>query len=135
MMMIGGEGCKDADPDKPKHCPQQKDNEYRSEASLYSIVSSPMMIGTDIRDMTPIMKECLLNKELIAIKQDYLAKPGDQINDNTWVRRLSNGNIVVAVTNMDSKGKRLSIDFTTVGRAASAADVRDVWAKQTLRAV
>lgn len=32
-------------------------------------VSSPMMVGTDIRLMTPIMKELLLNKETIAINQ------------------------------------------------------------------
>ena len=36
-----------------------------------------MMIGTDIRLMTPIMKELLLNEESIAINQDYLAVPGD----------------------------------------------------------
>merc|ERR1712228_607242 len=100
MMMIGGEGCeKDTDPNKPQHCPQQTDNEYRSEASLYAIVSSPMMVGTDIRYMTPIMEECLLNKELIEINQDHLATPGDQIDGNTWVRRLSTGNMAVAMTN------------------------------------
>jgi alpha-galactosidase len=32
------------------------------------VVSSPMMVGTDIRLMTPIMKELLLNDEMIAIK-------------------------------------------------------------------
>ena len=41
---------------------------HRTEASLYAVVSSPMMVGTDIRLMTPIMKELLLNDEMIAIK-------------------------------------------------------------------
>merc|ERR1712139_698683 len=35
------------------------------------------MIGTDVRLMTPIMKELLLNEEAIAINQDYEAVPGD----------------------------------------------------------
>merc|ERR1719498_469413 len=61
----------------PKHCPGQSDVEYRTEASLWAVVSSPMMIGTDIRLMTPIMKELLLNTEAIAINQDYEAVPGD----------------------------------------------------------
>eukprot|EP01043_Picozoa_sp_COSAG02_P113422 COSAG02_NODE_49670_length_325_cov_0.911504_1_plen_66_part_10 len=52
---------------------------YRTEASLYSVVSSPMMIGTDIRLMTPLMKELLLNEESIAINQDWLAPPGDAV--------------------------------------------------------
>merc|ERR1719246_394628 len=88
MLMIGGEGCEDQGTGGssdtghwnwtvPKHCPGQTDNEYRTEMSLYTVVSSPLMIGTDIRLMTPIMKELLLNKEAIAINQDYEAVPGD----------------------------------------------------------
>merc|ERR1712151_1306640 len=49
------------------------------EMSLYTVLSSPLMIGTDIRLMTPIMKELLLNKEAIAINQDYEAVPGDAV--------------------------------------------------------
>lgn len=90
MMMTGGEGCKDQGTGGsgesghwnwtvPKHCPGHTDNEYRSEASFYVVVSSPMMVGTDIRLMTPIMKELLLNDEAIAINQDYLATPGDAV--------------------------------------------------------
>lgn len=88
MMMTGGEGCKDqgegGSSDKghwnwtvPEHCPGHTDDEYRTEASMYVIVSSPMMVGTDIRLMTPIMKELLLNEEAIAINQDHEATPGD----------------------------------------------------------
>ena len=36
-----------------------------------------MMVGNDLRLMTPIMKELLLNEEAIAITQDYEATPGD----------------------------------------------------------
>ena len=88
MIMTGGEGCKEqctgskndtgvCDFKTPKHCPGQTDNEYRTEASLYTVVSSPIMVGTDIRLMTPIMKELLLNPESIAINQDADAVPGD----------------------------------------------------------
>ena len=60
--MTGGEGCADqcigsrndtgvCDFKTPKHCPGQTDNEYRTEASLYTVVSSPIMVGTDIRLM------------------------------------------------------------------------------------
>merc|ERR1719469_270309 len=91
MLMIGGEGCEDQGTGGssdtghwnwavPKHCPGQTDNEYRTEASLYTVASSPLMIGTDIRLMTPIMKELLLNEEAIAINQDYEAVPGDALH-------------------------------------------------------
>ena len=32
----------------PEHRPGQSDVEYRTEASMYVIVSSPMMVGTDL---------------------------------------------------------------------------------------
>ena len=65
--MTGGQGCQDqgtgGSSDKghwnwttPKHCPGMTDAEYRTEASMYAVVASPMMVGTDIRLMTPIMK-------------------------------------------------------------------------------
>jgi hypothetical protein len=41
------------------------------------MVSSPLMVGTDIRLLTPIMKELLLNPEAIAINQDFLSTPAD----------------------------------------------------------
>ena len=86
MMMTGGQGCeqpgpnipnsswpgKDGpvpipsmDPDKPCHDPGSSDAEYRTEGATYAISSSPMMIGTDIRLMTPIMKQVILNPSLI----------------------------------------------------------------------
>jgi alpha-galactosidase len=216
MMMIGGEGCKDqgdgGDDDthhwnwtEPKHCPGQTDNEYRTEMSLYTVVSSPLMIGTDIRLMTPIMKELLLNTEAIAINQDYQAVPGDaqpackgpvpetcsvslekQIsnekcvagknfgcNDGTskmwiedgcrgeftcngnsgivcdvkggqhvececaadggevWVRRLTDGDLAIAMPNLDSKPANLSICFDALDYGETA-HVRDIWKKKDL---
>eukprot|EP00729_Bicosta_minor_P015301 gene15301-16152_t len=90
MMMTGGQGCESQGTGGkgesghwnwtvPEHCPGMTDAQYRTEASLYVIVSSPMMIGTDLRLMTPIMKELLLNEEAIAINQDYMATPGDAV--------------------------------------------------------
>lgn len=148
MMMIGGEGCKDqgdgGDDDthhwnwtEPKHCPGQTDNEYRTEMSLYTIVSSPLMIGTDIRLMTPIMTELLLNTEAIAINQDYQAVPGDaqpackDSDDEVWVRRLTNGDLAVAMTNLGKEPANLTICFDALDYGEKA-HVRDVWKKKDL---
>ena len=53
-----------------------------------------MMIGTDIRDMTPIMQETILNSEAIAIQQDYKSPPGVAVKSTCggstiWVKTLS----------------------------------------------
>ena len=40
-----------------EHCPGQTDTEYRTEFSMWSIAASSLIVATDIRNMTDIMKE------------------------------------------------------------------------------
>eukprot|EP00041_Stephanoeca_diplocostata_P018620 m.390962 g.390962 ORF g.390962 m.390962 type:complete len:408 (-) comp21066_c0_seq2:315-1538(-) len=133
MMMTGGQGCALYDPHKPKHCQLQTDNEYRTEVSLYSVLSSPMMIGTDIRDMTSIMNETLLNRDMLAINQDYKAVPGTNVSScgkQAWVRHLSNGNVAVAIPNLDIGMATMSVCFKDIGwTGGNTAHVRNVWKK------
>jgi alpha-galactosidase len=149
MMMTGGQGCKDQGTGGggesghwnwtvPKHCPGHTDDEYRSEASFYVVVSSPMMVGTDIRLMTPIMKELLLNDEAIAINQDYLATPGDAVpacgtTGEVWLRKLSDGDFAIAMPNLGKEEAELSFCLDTLGWPhGDTAHVRNVWAKKDL---
>ena len=44
--------------------------EYRTHFSLWAMLNSPLMIGCDIRSMSPETKETLLNPEIIAVNQD-----------------------------------------------------------------
>lgn len=53
--MTGGEGCPDNAP--MAHCPGQTDVEYRTEFTMWCMISSPLIVATDIRNMTAIMKE------------------------------------------------------------------------------
>ena len=39
------------------HCPGQTDNEYRTEFSLWCLMAAPLLVDTDVRNMTDIMKE------------------------------------------------------------------------------
>jgi alpha-galactosidase len=137
MLMTGGEGCgspEHPDPDTPAHCPKMTDNEYRSEFTLYAIQGSPMLVGTDIRDMTPVMKELMLNREALEINQDWRSKGGDVVAttcgpaDKTYLRRLSDGRFAVAVLNAESAAKDVTVcvgDFAWPHGTEAA--VRDVW--------
>ena len=51
------------------------DNEYRMQFSLWCLAGTPLIMGSDIRDIPPQMEELLLNKELIAINQDPECRP------------------------------------------------------------
>jgi hypothetical protein len=38
------------------------------------VAASPLLVSTDLRNMTAIMKDLLLNKEVLAVHQDLLGK-------------------------------------------------------------
>ena len=83
MMMTGGQGCEQVDPkhpltpdpDKPCHAPGCTDAEYRTEGATYAVSASPMMIGTDIRLMTPIMKQVLCPTALLYTEEGRCTAP------------------------------------------------------------
>jgi len=77
FLMTGGAGCNNFE--AGDHCAGQTDAEYRTQFSVYAIAASPLIIGTDIRNMTQIMKDALLNKELLAVNQDFEARAGDLV--------------------------------------------------------
>jgi hypothetical protein len=144
MMMVGGEGCETTggpdggpDPMRPTHCPGQTDEEYRSEGALYAMVSSPMMVGTDIRNMTKVMKEVLLNPALIAIQQDttHTFQQGLSGGLPTWTRRLSGGKLAVAVLNNNSYDVEAAAVFPDLGWAESDARVSDIFKQKDLGVV
>jgi len=98
-----------------------------------------MMVGTDIRLMTPIMKELLLNDEAIAINQDYEAIPGDVekgcdgSEQEVWVRRLTNGDFAIALPNWGDADEEMSFCLETIQWPHGAqAQARNVWAKKDL---
>lgn len=132
MMMTGGQGCSVYDPAIPKHCPGQSDDEYRTEASLYGLLGSPMLVGTDIRDFTDIMKELLLNDDLLLINQDFPYTPAEVITTcgefTAYKRPLSDGRVAVAVMNLDDDTTTVSICLGDIG-SSGTWNVRDVWAK------
>ena len=53
------QGCKNGR--VMEHCPGQTDAEYRTEFSLWSIAASNLLVATDIRNMTDIMKQVPLS--------------------------------------------------------------------------
>ena len=48
-------GC--TPPVKFVHCPGMTDTEYRTEFSIWCILAAPLLVATDVRNLTDIMKE------------------------------------------------------------------------------
>jgi len=73
----------------------------RTEYSLWAMWSAPLLIATDVRNLTAEKASILLNKEAIAINQDALAHAADRLRNDSatgeqlWARPLANGDRAV----------------------------------------
>ena len=132
FLMTGGAGCKPWS--TGAHCPGQSDDEYKSEFAIWSIRQSPLIVDTDLTEMTPVMKKSLLNPELIALHQNTDTPPGHLINSmgcldlfkcQIWGRKLSDDKWLVAMVNMHKKARKMKLHFSELGLGKSA--VRDLW--------
>jgi len=58
--------------------------------AIWSIMASPLIMGNDLRKIESKFKEILLNREVIAVNQDLLGKPGIRITEKgkceVWAR-------------------------------------------------
>lgn len=93
--------------------------EQKSHFALWCIMSSPLFLGNDPRNMTPDEKAIVTNELAILINQD----PGEQgkrvkIKGNTevWVKKLKNDSVAVLLLNRDSnKSKNVKFSLRELG--------------------
>lgn len=136
VLTTGGEGCKDQ-PNTTLHCPGQTNNEYLTEISLWTLNQSPLLVATDIRNMTSIMNIGLLNANISRIHQDTRTPPGRHIGywpctkDLTcslWARHMIDGSVIVGLLNSGAKEETIQIDFSTIGwQNDTAVNVYNIW--------
>lgn len=109
------------------------DAEYRSHFSLWSIMNAPLLAGNDVRSMTPATKEILLNREVIAVDQDWGGAPGVPVKTiggvQVWAKPMSDGSVAAVAWNNSSTTANVSIAFADLGLPPSPSyRVRDLWA-------
>ena len=129
--------------------------EYRASYSIYAVLASPIIISADLRTIATEHPDCLAmlkNKELLAVHQDALAKPGALLRQRT---NSSSGNTTrttdiveqvfsrelappaagcaaraVGMFNRAEAPTNMTVTWAELGRPASGApySIRDVWA-------
>ena len=121
------------------------DNEYKTHFSLWSVMGSPLMIGSDIRKSNDITKKILLNPDVITINQDtecrgaYRIKPEPQWfhTDDVFmlVKALSNGDLAIGFFNLSDDQRELSLQFWDMGipyASGVALSMYDCWEQKEL---
>ena len=123
------------------------DLEYKTHFSLWSIMGSPLMIGSDIRKASQGIKDILLNSDLIRINQDlesrgaYRIQPEPQwFNGNECfilVKVLTDGDLAIGIFNLSDGQRELSLQFWDIGLPYSSnksLSLYDCWSGTELGA-
>eukprot|EP00040_Diaphanoeca_grandis_P015815 m.81131 g.81131 ORF g.81131 m.81131 type:complete len:351 (-) comp25388_c0_seq1:191-1243(-) len=115
------------------------DVEGRTEYSLFAIQASSLILGNDLRYMSPSTLETLRNPEVIAVNQDKLGHRGRLVhkaeNDTVlvYVKVLSNNTKrALAVINLQPRSINIDFELSWLSTTEEKAERRS-WDDVTLR--
>jgi alpha-galactosidase len=104
--------------------------EMQTNFAMWAMLAAPLIVGTNVRYLSPADEQILMNPGLIAIDQDPLGRQGYQINSssNVWAKPLSGGSIAVALFN-PTDATTLMTAYVSQLHISSAQrySVTDVW--------
>src|SRR6185503_16818316 len=107
----------------------------RSHFALWAIMAAPLIAGNDLRNASSATLTILRNQNLIAIDQDTLGLQAAQVsNDGTrriLAKRLSNGDVAVALFNQGSSTTTVSTTAAAIGKTGTSFTLRDAWTNAT----
>lgn len=115
------------------------DTEDRTHFSMWCMMSTPLMIGCDLRTIRKESLEILTNDEMIAVHQDegcrqaYVVqcnKKDEKIETEVWVKDLGVEPVTekaVAFLNRTEERKTISIKLDEIGFRDKTMIVRDLW--------
>jgi len=108
--------------------------ESRTQMTLWSMMSAPLILSSDISKLSPKAIDIVGNKDVIAIDQDPLGKMATLVRRTPQMdvlfKRLSGGDDAIAVMNHGKSAVKVDVTPADVGFGASSActfDAKDLW--------
>jgi len=110
--------------------------EQRTQFSMWCLLASPLIIGSDVRGLDAFALQTLSNPHAIAISQDPLAAQPRVVSGNfsagsvqagAWARAMANGDSAVALLNLGDAPTIVRVPLAALGLAGTGARVFDVW--------
>jgi alpha-galactosidase len=107
--------------------------ESRTQMALWSMMSSPLILSSEVAKLSPEAVAIVGNKDLIAIDQDPLGKMATLVRrtpqTDVLFKRLASGDGAVAVTNHGDAAVKVDVTPADLGYAESGCklDAKDLW--------
>ncbi|WP_406177529.1 NPCBM/NEW2 domain-containing protein [Streptomyces sp. NBC_00996] len=112
------------------------DTEYRTHFSLWAQMAAPLLIGSDLRNVSSATLDILKNTDVIAIDQDILGRQGTVVSSSGGLvvmsKPLADGGRSVTLTNENTTTRTVSTTAEAVGLGgATSYSLKDLWSKRT----
>jgi alpha-galactosidase len=108
--------------------------ESRTQMALWSMMSAPLILSSEVAKLTPEAIAIVGNKDLIAIDQDPLGKMATLVRRTPQMdvlfKQLSSGDGAVAAANHGDAAVKVDVTPADLGFAASSGcklDAKDLW--------
>lgn len=105
-------------------------NEQYTHISLWSLLSSPLLIGCDMTQLDDFTLGLLTNTEVLDVNQDLLGKQASRISKTgdleVWAKDLEDGSKAVGLFNRGNKRTEVTAAFNELGIEGKSI-VRDLW--------
>eukprot|EP01063_Lacrimia_lanifica_P033445 TRINITY_DN5940_c0_g2_i1.p1 TRINITY_DN5940_c0_g2~~TRINITY_DN5940_c0_g2_i1.p1 ORF type:complete len:937 (+),score=234.67 TRINITY_DN5940_c0_g2_i1:46-2856(+) len=114
--------------------------EQRAHFSMWCILTSPLLIGTNLVTISNDVLSILLNEEAVAVNQDLgpsgaSSAQGDLVRrtdeELVFVKRLAAGGVAALLVNLQDAAAAMTLPFDVAG-ATGPQEVRDLWAHRSL---
>lgn len=111
--------------------------EYITHFSLWCLMKAPLLIGCDIRNISPETMNILTNTDAIAINQDPLGIQGHKIRSNgileVWAGPLKDHSMAVILLNKGTSIATISVSSDELGfEDDNLFSVYDIWQHKNL---
>lgn len=106
--------------------------EYRTHFSMWAMLASPLLTGSDVRNLDAYTLETLTNHEVIAINQDPLGLQAKKVKDlgdlEIYAKPLSDGSWAVSLLNRNGTTAIMELDWRKdLGLDWRKVTIRDLW--------
>ncbi|MFI8205433.1 NPCBM/NEW2 domain-containing protein [Streptomyces sp. NPDC085937] len=107
------------------------DEEFRTQMTLWSVAAAPLVIGSDVRQLSATSLGILTDPDVLAVNQDTAAvqavRVGPAGTTETWVKRLADGDRAVVLLNRGDSPATLTTTARSVGLSGGRFTVKDAW--------
>ncbi|MCQ2324583.1 MAG: glycoside hydrolase family 27 protein [Paludibacteraceae bacterium] len=103
------------DPDMMEVGNGMTESEDRAHFSMWCMMAAPLILGNDIRSMSPATAALVMNKDMIAIDQDPLGIQGLRYRTESgleyWLKPLQSGAWAFCILNRTLSSRTITLDF------------------------